>query len=189
MSTRGLWMLNLRYGVFLALVISACSNAQEQATPDIITERPKVSSEVCSIPSLEKVSNKFLTALNDKDVIYTKSVYSPDTLSEGVSTGVTYTFFPKSENTAFFNFPEKNQESPFEAHVLGEYDDGYLVTFIQEQHRSLSRDPDFLTYRKFDGFFACFFQCIEVEWKITKYSCFENSGGPFFAPEESNFEE
>ena len=182
-------MRSFRFISLLILFVAGCSDTQEQTGEILVYEKTDTISEICEVPALETASNNFLNALNEKDLITARSFYFPASLSDGVGYGVEYTFFRESETVAFFDFEKKNMESPFKTHILGEYDDGYLVTFIQEQHRALSRDPEFLTYGKFDGFFACLFQCIEGEWRITKQTCFEDSGGPFFIPEESDLEE
>ncbi len=182
-------MLDLRLILLLIFFVVGCSDMQEKTSDSFVTKKTETALEICEVPALEVVSQKFLDALTAKNLATAQSLYFPNSLSNGDDYGVQYTFFPNNDDFAFFDFVKKNAESPFSTYIFGKYDDGYLVTYIQEQHKDLARDPDFLTYRKFDGFFACFFQCIEGEWKITKYTCFEDSGGPFFLPEESNLEE
>ena len=181
-------MLDLRFISLLIFFVASCSDVQQKAH-DSFVQKTETILEICEVPALKAVSKKFLDALTAKNLAAAQSFYFPNSLSNGDGYGVQYTFFPENDDFAFFDYVEKNEESPFSTYVLGEYDDGYLVTYIQEQHKDLAEDPNFLTYSKFDGFFACFFQCIEGEWKITKYTCFEDSGGPFFPPEETSLEE
>lgn len=178
-------MLNLRFISFLILLVAGCSDTQEKTKENYASEKTGHISEDCEFPALKTSASKFLTALNEKDLVTAKSLYFPPSLSSGIE----YTFFPENEPSAIFDFKKKSVESPFKIHILGDFNDGQLVAFIQEQHEVLSRDAEFLTYEKFDGYFVCFFQCIEGEWKITRQTCFEDSGGPFFPPEESNLSE
>ena len=171
-----------RFIIGLVVMLLAACSSDTLETEDIILSNNETKNDECLIPELSETSNRFLSTLVRENLKTAISFYHPKSLGEEY--GVAYTFFPEYENNAIFDFPKTNGQSPFVSKLVGEYasdeDLGQLVFFVQEEHLEQVSDIEFLIEKKFVNYFACYFECIESEWKITKFGCFEDSGGPVY---------
>ena len=178
-------MLKYKFISAIFFTLGVCSNDQDIRLEEPKSNTAKPISKICSQPSLITTSQKFLTALQESDIPAAKSFYYPSYLGEEY--GVTYTFFPDQDKNAIFDFRSSNKQSPFALELGGEYfwqeEKGQLVLFVQERHKDKRLDERFLSEKKFSEYFACYFQCVEDEWKITRYTCFQESSGPFLPPD------
>lgn len=184
-------MLKNKIKLLAILLLIACTNTEADQLE--VQEQPRTTqsvNQVCSQPELVAASQAFLSALRAGDIAKAKSFYYPSSIADGDGYGVNYTFFPKNDDMALFNFGNENAQDEFGVEVFGAYEDGrdtgQLVLFVQEQYKNKISDENFLVEKKFDGYFACYFQCKNDNWMITKYACFEDSGGPFY-PSDSDY--
>jgi len=163
--------------LFSFILIASCTDTIDPSNP-----APKVynsSKTLCSRTTLLTTSEAFLTALLKDDVETALSFYAQNYRSRGDGHGIEYTFFPHRNPNAVYDIIQKNSESEIFVEDLGVFQNGYLVGFFQQNARGQTTNIEYLSQNHWDSFVSCNFVCTNKAWKISEYTCFEDSGSPF----------
>lgn len=135
--------------------------------------------DCCQSDKLEHRAQQFLedvvTGDIDKIGTYFHSQLEPAELDSRIA----YTFFPSRDQNAIFDVVEKNEQSEFVTYVLGDYEHGKLVAYVQESKQDRITDVEFLKESRFDSYFVCLFICASREWVLATQACFEETDEPF----------
>ena len=113
------------------------------------------------------------------DVESALSYYAPNHQKRGDGYGIDYTFFPERNSDAVFDILQKNKESKIFVEDLGKFEGGRLIGFFQARAKGQTLDIEYLRDNHWETYAVCNSMCIDGEWKISQYTCFEDSGSPF----------
>lgn len=168
-------MFRIRCNLTLLLAIMASSCSDSPASEFVA----KTSGDTCSQVSLVTASNMFLNHLLNDDFDEFLKFYAKNHQGVGPGYGVNYTFFPNRDPEAVFDIKAKNKQGAIFSEDLGVFENGRLVGFFQSSAKGQTKSIEYLRQNHWDSFAVCNFVCIDNEWKISEYTCFEDSGSPF----------
>ena len=168
-------MFRLRCNLILLLAIMVPSCSDTPASEPIA----EIGGHECTKTELVTASNMFLEYLLNDDVDGALKFYAKNHQRVGPGYGVNYTFFPNRDPEAVFDIKAKNKQSAIFSEDLGVFENGRLVGFFQSSAIGQTKNIEYLSQNHWDSFVVCNFVCIDGEWKISEYTCFEDSGSPF----------